>query len=374
MNPLVSVVVNYYNDKKFLSDCIKSILNQSYKNFELILHNHASTDGSRDIAHSYNDPRIIHIDAAKNLGAGASYHLNYILPAVKGDYYKGFSADDIMNPDCLTNLVSYASEHPDKDLIFGNLEFINAAGKKIGQDWFHSINNFSITADEIDLLKMFSEDKNSLPCPASMIKTDLLKQITLDQSLTIRADMWLWVSLLIAGAKVGYCDKIVVAYRCHNYQESSFNPDIIKKRIEYEKAPFLSLFFSLKDVETAKAVFPDSPYIDKLTDPRDIPFYVAECFFRKDGHPFAYDALFNMMLNDKTRDRLENVFGFGVLELRQLYAFKKEKLSFKNRVYSKQPQKLTLIELLYLLLKQSLKTFAALVTLRFLRKRFKRKI
>lgn len=367
--PLITVAVNYYNDKKFLPACIESILNQTYKNFELVLFNHASTDGSRDIARSYNDSRIIHIDANKNLGAGSSYHLKYILPAVKGDYYKGFSADDIMNPDCLTNLVSYASEHSDKDLIFGNLEYVNASGKKFGQDWFHSVKNFSIFADETDLLKMFAEGKNSLPCPGAMIKANLLRKITLDQSLTIRADMWTWASLLIAGAKVGFCNKIVGAYRCHDYQESSFDLEIVQQRSEYEKIPFLSLFFTIKSINIAKAVFPDSPYIEKLTDPQDIPFYVAECFLRKDGHPFAYNVLFNMILDDRTRNRLENVFGFGVLELRRLYAFKKE-TSFKKRIYAKQPQKLTLIELLYLLLKRSFKAFVALVTLRFLRKRF----
>ena len=369
MNPLVSVVVNYYNDKNFLSDSIKSVLNQSYQNFELVLHNHASTDGSRDIARSFDDPRIIHIDAEKNLGAGASYHLNYILPAVKGDYYKGFSADDIMHPDCLKNLVEYTMSHPDKDLIFGNLEYVDSAGKKLGKDWFRNVKSFSADATETDLLKMFADGRNSLPCPGSMIKMDSLKRITLDQSLTIRADMWLWVSLLIAGAKVGYCNKIIGSYRFHDYQESSFDLDIVRQRSEYEKSPFLSLFFGLKDVETAKTVFPDSPYIDKLTDPQDIPFYIAECFLRKDCYPFAYNALFKMMLDDKTRDRLERVFGFGVLELRQLYAFKKENLSFKKRIYAKQPQKLTVIELLYLLSKKTLKNLVSLMTLRFLRRR-----
>ena len=367
--PLVSVIISYYNDKAFLADAVKSVLNQTYKNFELILFNHASTDGSRDIARSFDDSRIIHIDTDKNLGAGAMYNLKYMWPVIKGDFYKSFFADDVMNPDCLKNLVGYAVENPDKDLIFGNLEYVDFAGKKLGKDWFHNVKNFSADATETDLLKMFADGRNSLPCPGSMIKMDSLKRVTLDQSLTIRADMWLWVSLLIQGAKVGYCDKIVGSYRFHDYQESSFDLDIVRQRSEYEKSPFLSLFFGLKDVETAKTVFPDSPYADKLTDPRDIPFYVAEYFLRKDGHSFAYDALFKMMLDDETRDRLENVFGFGPLEIRKLYAFRKGKASFKKRVYAKQPQKLTVIELLYLLSKKTLKNLVSLITLRFLRRR-----
>ena len=366
--PFISVIIPYYNDKAFLADAVESVLNQTYRNFELILFNHASTDGSREIARSYNDPRIIHIDTEKNLGAGASYNLRYILPFIKGDFYKGFCADDIMQPDCLKNLVEYAVANPGKDLIFGNLEYVNSTGKSLKKNWFHSVKNFSITADEIDLLKMFAQGKNSLPCSASMIKMDFLKKIKMDNSLTIRADMWLWTSLLIYGAKVGYCDKIVGSYRFHENQESSFDMEIVRQRSAYEKAPFLSLFFNIKNVEMAKAIFSDSPYADRLTDPKDIPFYVAEWFLRKDGCPFAYDALFNMMQDDETCDRLERLFGFGVLELRRLYAFKKEK-SFKKRLYAKQPQKLTLFELLYLLSRRILRIVTSLITLRFLRYR-----
>ena len=367
-NPLISVVISYYNDKAFLADAVKSVLGQTYQNFELILFNHASTDGSREIARSFDDARIIHIDTDKNLGAGSSYNLRYILPVVKGGFYKSFCADDVMKPDCLANLIKYAAENPDKDLIVGNVEYINKAGKKFGRDWFSDVKNFSITTDEIDLLKMFAQGKNSLPCAGVVISTDMLRKIKLDYSLTIRSDMWLYVSLLIQGAKVGYCNKILASYRFHNYQESSFDMEIVRQRSEYEKEPFLSLFFGIKSVEMAKAIFSDSPYADQLTDPQDIRFYVAEWFLRKGGHLFAYDALFKMMQEDETRDRLERVFGFGVLELRKLYAYKKE-LSFKKRIYAKQPQKLTLIELLYLLFRKILRIFTALITFRFLRHR-----
>lgn len=365
-SPLITVVVNYYNDKNFLSECINSILNQTLTDFELILFNHASTDGSRDIAHSYNDPRIIHIDADKNLGAGASYNLKYICPAIKGAFYKGFCADDIMKSDCLENLYRYAEQHTDKDLIFGNLEIVDTAGKDLKQDWFRCYKNFSVDMTEIDLMKIFATGGNVLPCPAAMFKTDLLQKIKKDNSLTIRADIWLWLRCLLVGAKVGFCDKIVGFYRRHDYQESYFDPEIIRQRSEYEKAPLFSCFFDMKNVETVKAVFPESPYADRLTDPQDIPFYVAEYFLRKKGYFFAYNALFEMMLNDEILERLDRVFGFGVLELRKLYAFK-QKTCWKKRLYAKNPKRLNEPELLFLLARRCLKRVSGIITLRFLR-------
>lgn len=367
--PLITVLINYYNDKQYLAASIESILNQSFKNFELILFNHASTDGSRAIAHSYNDVRIIHLDGKKNLGAGASHNLHYIFPYIHGTYYKGFSADDIMAKDGLKYFVEYITKNPDKNLIIGNLEYIDNKGKSLKENWFHYIKNFSTTTTEIDLLKMFSEGKNNIPCPAVMIKTNILKTLQLDESMTIRADMWIWLNALINGAKIGFLDKIIAYYRRHKYQESYFDMDVIRRRSEYEKIPLLSLFYNLKDIATVKQVFTNSPYNAQLKDISDIPFYIAEYYLRHYGYPFAYNDLFKMLLDDKTREHLEQTFGFDVLELRKLYAFKQTNLTFKQRINTKQPQKLTILELLYLLTKKLTNKLIALLTLRFLRRK-----
>lgn len=367
--PLITVAINYYNDKKYLSDCIESVLNQSFSDFQLVLFNHASTDGSRDIARSYDDPRIIHVDADKNLGAPASYNLRYSFPFLNGKFYKGFSADDVMKTDCLKHLVEYVESNPSADLIFGNLEYVNDKGKSLGRDWFHSHKKFSTDCTELDLIRVFAAGENILPCPASLIRMEKLKRIKWDNSLTIRADMWFWLSLLIGGSKVGFCDKIVGSYRVHEYQESYFDAEILRNRSEMEKIPFLSLFFEVQDVNTVKAVFPDSPYASKLTETRDVPFYIAEYFLRKNGYPFAYQALFNMMQDEENLQRLERVFGFGVLELRRLYAFKKSD-GWKKKVFAKNPKKLNEAELLYLLSRRFLKTLTSIITLRPLRRKF----
>jgi glycosyltransferase involved in cell wall biosynthesis len=69
----ISIVLPYYNDSKFLSGSIQSVLNQTYKDFELILINHGSTDNSEKIVKSFSDSRIKHIKIARNYGGGGSY-------------------------------------------------------------------------------------------------------------------------------------------------------------------------------------------------------------------------------------------------------------------------------------------------------------
>lgn len=367
--PLISVMIPYYNDRGFLPDAVASVLNQTYQHFELILFNHASTDGSRDIARSYDDPRIIHIDAPKNLGAGATCNLAVCLKQMNGSYFKTMCADDILRSDCLENLVNYAAANPGKDLIFGNLEYVDVHKRSLKKDWFSAVKGFSVFNSETDLMKTFICGSNILPYTGAFVKTEKLRRIKMDNSLTIRADMWLWLSLLIQGNKIGFCNKIVGSYRRNNQQESYFDADIIARRSETEKPALLSLFFEMQDIDVVKAVFSDSPYAGKLADARDIPFYVAEYFFRKNGYPFAYDVLFKMISDDKTMNHLENVFGFGVLELRRLYAFGKPD-SWKKRLYSKNPKKLNEAELFYLLVRRCLKTVVSLITLRSLRHRF----
>ena len=66
-NPLISVLLPVYNEEKYLSESINSILNQTYRNFELIIIDDGSTDKSIDIINSYDDSRIILIKNEKNL-------------------------------------------------------------------------------------------------------------------------------------------------------------------------------------------------------------------------------------------------------------------------------------------------------------------
>ena len=84
--PLVSVFLPYYNDRRYLKEAIESVLNQTYPNWELILLNHATEDDCREIAHSYKDNRIVHIDMEENLGAGGGILFEKMLLASSGKY------------------------------------------------------------------------------------------------------------------------------------------------------------------------------------------------------------------------------------------------------------------------------------------------
>lgn len=92
-NPKISVLMPVYNAEKFLNESIDSILNQTYKDFEFLIINDASTDNSKEIILSYKDPRIRYFENKKNLGVAKT--LNRGLRLAKGKYVARMDADDI---------------------------------------------------------------------------------------------------------------------------------------------------------------------------------------------------------------------------------------------------------------------------------------
>ena len=92
-NPMISVIMSVYNREDYVSDCIKSVLNQSFSNFEFIIVDDASIDSTVDIINSFNDPRIILIKNDKNIGL--TKNLNHALLIAKGKYIARMDDDDI---------------------------------------------------------------------------------------------------------------------------------------------------------------------------------------------------------------------------------------------------------------------------------------
>jgi glycosyltransferase involved in cell wall biosynthesis len=97
--PKLSVAIPVYNGAAYLADTIDSVLAQSCEDFELIICDDHSTDGSLDIAASRADPRIRILANAENLGFGGNW--NRCLAEAQGRYIKILPQDDLLHRDCL---------------------------------------------------------------------------------------------------------------------------------------------------------------------------------------------------------------------------------------------------------------------------------
>lgn len=107
---MLSIIVPVYNAESFIGRCIESVLNQSYKDFELILVNDGSLDSSLDVCKKYaeKDKRIVVINKKH---CGVSKCRNAGLDAAKGDYITFVDSDDYVGKERYTKTIKAMKEH-----------------------------------------------------------------------------------------------------------------------------------------------------------------------------------------------------------------------------------------------------------------------
>jgi glycosyltransferase involved in cell wall biosynthesis len=112
--PFVSVVTPFYDTVEYLDECIQSVLSQTYKNFEYVLVNNRSTDGSRELVQSYalRDPRIRLLDNASHVGQVENHNRALGQIDARSVYCKIVQADDWVFPECLARMVDLAVANP----------------------------------------------------------------------------------------------------------------------------------------------------------------------------------------------------------------------------------------------------------------------
>ena len=117
--PRVSVVTPLYNNAEYLTECIESILSQTYQNWDYVIVNNCSTDGSADIAHSYADrhPRIRVHDNTKFLPVLANHNLAMRQISPTSKYCKMVFSDDWIFPRCIEEMVAAAEAHPSAGIV-----------------------------------------------------------------------------------------------------------------------------------------------------------------------------------------------------------------------------------------------------------------
>lgn len=134
--PLVSVVMPVYNYGSYLVKAIDSILEQTYKNFELIIVNDASTDNSLQIINSYqkqHPKKIKVVNLIKNLNCGGDACANEGLKIAKGKYIVRMDADDIALPTRLEKQIRFLEKHTSIFLVGASAYTINNSNEITGE-------------------------------------------------------------------------------------------------------------------------------------------------------------------------------------------------------------------------------------------------
>lgn len=129
MNDLVSVIMPSYNTDKFIKQSIESVIDQTYKNWELIIVDDCSTDNTDNVVASISDDRIIYLKNKVNSGAAVSR--NRALREAKGRWIAFLDSDDLWSSDKLEKQIKFMEDN-DYHFSYTNYEEINEDGKLTG--------------------------------------------------------------------------------------------------------------------------------------------------------------------------------------------------------------------------------------------------
>ena len=206
---MISVVVNNYNYSKFLKDCITSVLEQTYHDFQLIIVDDGSVDSSATIINGFKDKRIVFIQKSNG---GQLSCFNAAIPYIKGDIVAFLDSDDILLSEYLEK-ISQLYERTNADYIFTNYHRFGAINELYVKP------SRSIFFPASKLLTYVSHCWIGGPTSTLSMRTKILKSFLplyeIEAAWRTRADDILVWGASLYGATKFYFHEALVRYRVH---------------------------------------------------------------------------------------------------------------------------------------------------------------
>ena len=266
---LISILIPFKNTEAFIADCLQSILNQSYKNWELLIVDDASTDDSYNIVKKFaeNDERITLL---KNSGTGIINALQRAFKHSKGEYITRMDSDDIMRPNKLEVLASNLLEYGKQHVAIGLVNYFSKEGIKDGYKSYEIwLNNLTKTGSNYS--EIYKECV--IPSPCWMIHKDNLIACDAFNSNTYPEDYDLAFRFYKHDFTCIPCDEILHDWRDYNtrtsrthqhYAENHFIP----LKLDY----FLELDYNPNKTLVVWGAGNKGKTIAKLLIEKNIPF------------------------------------------------------------------------------------------------------
>jgi glycosyltransferase involved in cell wall biosynthesis len=234
--PLISIITCTYNSEKYLQDCLSSIKNQTFTNFEHIIIDGKSTDNSLKIAHKYKKNAKYSVKIVSDRAKGISSAMNLGINHAQGLFINHLHSDDMLaDINSLKKINSIIQSHPQAQAIVGNCQIINQKNK---------LKEPIFPREKLSwmLFKQFTYSylliSNKIPHPSTFIKkSTLLKYGSFDEKLHGAMDYNLWLRLF-AKIRPTLIKDIISIYRFHEetYSEKnllSIEGEVRKMRNKY---------------------------------------------------------------------------------------------------------------------------------------------
>lgn len=255
--PLVSVLLPVYNAESYLKEAIQSVLEQTYKNIELIIIDDGSTDNSGSIIIDYQakDKRVN--SYSNNGNKGIVYSLNRGIRICSGEFIARMDADDICYPERLTYQVNYLLKKSHIGIVGAEHELIDDSGHIISR-------NLRRKPTDPSYIEWRSFFTNPLAHSTVVFRRSVISDFRYEEEFFPSEDYRLW-TILIKENRIGIYPKPLIKYRVHpesisanrNSQQQKMAAKILRdhwlrnveEKLSENEANFLSRFHLGKEID-----------------------------------------------------------------------------------------------------------------------------
>jgi glycosyltransferase involved in cell wall biosynthesis len=260
--PRVSVICASYNHERYVEAAIRSVLEQSFRDLELIVVDDGSSDGTAQRVAAIGDPRIsLHV-LPRNEGACAA--MNHAIRRARGEYVAVLNSDDLFLPGKIERQVAVLDAEPAVAAVFAHPTFIDERGAPL-IDEAHKDTVLQRAHDQPRRawLRQLFRDLNCLCHPSVLIRKRVYDEVgLLEPAMAQLPDLDLWVRVLLR-FEIRIIAEPLVAFRVRDGQAnaSAARPEVLV-RDAFEQRLVLRRYLALPDDEVER-VFPEAHATDR---------------------------------------------------------------------------------------------------------------
>jgi glycosyltransferase involved in cell wall biosynthesis len=211
MTPLVSVWMPSYNHARYLPDAIESVLRQTLRDFELVIADDGSTDGSLEIAQRYaaaHSDRVTVLTHPGHANLGTVPTVNLACAATRGRFVAGMASDDMLYPDSLERRLARLQRDPGLGFVYGYAHLVDASGRRLPVRAFGA----DQTRGGRTLERLVQG--NQIPGATLMLRRECSEQAGDQDPRVFYSDWELWIRVA-AHWEAGFMPRPLAMYRIH---------------------------------------------------------------------------------------------------------------------------------------------------------------
>lgn len=206
----VSVCIPTRNTGRYLPQAIESVLAQDFTDYELVICDNASTDGTLELCRQYARPNVRYLYFKEPTNQAGNF--NRCLQEARGDYITLLHADDYFFPGFLADRADRLNRQKEVGFVFGAVQVVAADGKLISENRRWAEDRFFPAEELLEVLL-----QGCVVCPPSvMVRRECIEKVGPFRTDLTWGHDWEWMMRLAQQAAVGYASEPLAAYRVHD--------------------------------------------------------------------------------------------------------------------------------------------------------------